>query len=311
MYVGIDIGGTNLKAGLVSESGALLRMHQEPLGAVSGPEALTQRLVQIVRDTAEEALEQVVSVGIGVPGAVRDGSVLYTCNIPMENFPLEQRSRRQLDLPVYLANDADCAAWGEYCCGAGRGCQSVVVITLGTGVGAGMVFHGKRYEGLGMAGEVGHMVVEPDGVPCPCGRRGCWEQYASASGLRRIASEAMEAHRESLLWKMTGGRREALKGSMPFEAARQGDPTAQTVCAVYIRYLAQGITNLVNLLHPEVIAIGGGISNEREESLLQPLREIVDRECYARHGGRKTKLVKAELGNRAGIIGAALIGTER
>lgn len=311
MYLGIDIGGTNLKAGLVDESGTLLRTRKEPLGRVLDPEELAARLAGMARAAAAEDLDQVQSVGMGVPGAVEGGTIVYTCNIPMKNIPMERMFRAHLDLPVHLGNDADCAALGEYHCGAGKGCRSLVAITLGTGIGGGMVFDGKIYEGLGMAGEVGHMVVEPGGVPCPCGRRGCWEQYASASGLRRMTWEAMEAHPESLLWTITGGKWERLNGGTAFKAARRGDEAARAVCGTYIRYLAQGITNLVNLLHPEVLAIGGGISNEREESLLRPVREIVDRECYASHGGRKTRVVKALLGNDAGVIGAAFLGRSR
>lgn len=311
MYIGIDIGGTNLKAGLVDEAGNLLDTCKEPLGRVENAEELAARLAGMAKTLCDKADGAVTSVGMGVPGAVDGGTVVYTCNIPMRDIPMETLFRRHLDLPVYLGNDADCAALGEYYGGAGKGCRSLVAITLGTGIGGGMVFDGKIHTGLGMAGEVGHMVVEPAGVLCPCGRRGCWEQYASATGLRRLAWEAASAHPESLLYAMCGGDAEKMSGAMPFEAARRGDSVARQVCDDFIRYLAQGITNLVNILHPEVLAIGGGVSNEREEDLMEPVRRIVDRECYASHGGKKTRVVKACLGNDAGIIGAALLGKGR
>ena len=246
-------------------------------------------------------------MGSGIPGAVAGGDILYTANIPMKNVPLEKLFRQHLDLPVLLGNDADCAAVGEWSCGVGRGTKHFIVITLGTGVGGGMILNGKLYSGCGAGVEVGHIVVQKDGVPCNCGRRGCWEAYASATGLIRETTEAMKAHPESLLHQVAA-QNGAVDGRTSFQAAEQGDETALAVCRSYAEYLASGLTDLVNILHPEAVALGGGVAAAPEYLLLDPVREIVARECYARHVGQVPHIVRAELGNDAGIIGAAMLG---
>lgn len=309
MYVGIDIGGTNLKAGLVDEEGHLLSVVREPQGKFESQEVFVRRLADLALSAIREGgadPSAVKGVGMGIPGAVEGGKILYVCNLPVGQMDLGKAFAQYLDVPVHLGNDADCAALGEYWQGVGRGCRSLVVITLGTGIGGGLVLDGRLYRGMGFAGEVGHMMLEKDGVPCGCGRRGCWEAYASATGLKRMTQEAMEKNPDSLMWSLAG-KKENVSGRTAFQAAQQGDKAAQEVCQTYIFYLAEGIVNLVNLLHPDMLAIGGGVSNERDEALLTPVREIVDRECYARHGGRLTKIVKAQLGNDAGIIGAAAL----
>lgn len=309
MYIGIDVGGTNLKAGLVDEAGHILVTEKTPLGTFPGAEGFAQKLAELAAAVMKKggaAREEVSYVGIGIPGAVADGVILYTANIPMEHVPIEALFRQHLDLPVLLGNDADCAAVGEWVCGAGRGTRDFLVLTLGTGIGGGLILGGRLYAGQGAGGEVGHMVVEKDGAPCNCGRRGCWEAYASATGLIRMTKEAMAVHPESALHALAaeGG----VEGRTAFQAAGDGDETALAVCRSYVSYLAEGVTNLVNILSPEVVAIGGGVAAAPEALLLHPLRETVARECYARHTGRQPRIVPAELGNDAGIIGAALLG---
>ena len=309
MYIGIDVGGTNLKAGLVDQSGTILAVERTPLD-FRGPESFADTLASLakaVMASGGAAAQDVEYVGIGIPGAVAGGDILYTANIPMKNVPLEKLFRQHLDLPVLLGNDADCAAVGEWSCGAGRGTKHFVVITLGTGVGGGMILNGKLYSGCGAGGEVGHIVVQKDGVPCNCGRRGCWEAYASATGLIRETTEAMKAHPESLLHQVAA-QNGAVDGRTSFQAAEQGDETALAVCRSYAEYLASGLTDLVNILHPEAVALGGGVAAAPEYLLLDPVREIVARECYARHVGQVPHIVRAELGNDAGIIGAAMLG---
>ena len=309
MFLGVDVGGTNLKAGLVDAEGRILAARKRPLGVFRGPEAFAAELADLAREAAEAggadpaALEY---VGIGIPGAVAGGQVLYTCNIPMKDVPLERYFRRRLDVPVLLGNDADCAAVGEYLCGAGRGTRNFAVVTLGTGVGGGFILNGKLYSGSGMAGEVGHMVICRDGAPCGCGRRGCWEAYSSATGLIRLTREAMAAHPDSLLHALAA-ENGGVEGRTAFQAAQAGDPAAVELCRTYVGYLAAGVTNLVNILQPEALALGGGVADAPPALLLDPLREIVERECYPRHAGRAPRVVKAELGNDAGIIGAALL----
>ncbi|KAF5070678.1 ROK family protein [Oscillibacter ruminantium] len=309
MYVGIDVGGTNLKAGLVDEAGRLLATRKIPLGPFQGKEYFVRRLAELTAQVSRDggvAPGDLEYVGMGIPGAVAEGNILYTCNIPLANVPIERLFSQYLDVPVLLENDANCAAVGEYFCGAGRGTKNFAVVTLGTGIGGGFILGGKLYAASGMSGEVGHMVVERNGAVCNCGRRGCWETYASATGLIRMTKEAMEGNRESLLWEESKGGT-AVSGRTAFAAALRGDVAAKALCETYVDYLAAGIVNLLNILQPEVLAIGGGVSEAEDELLLTPLREIVDRESYAAHCGGKATVVKAELGNDAGIIGAALL----
>ena len=307
-YIGIDVGGTNLKAGLVREDGQILAVERTPL-AFENPEQFARTLAQLGQSVLHQAgipASDVVSAGIGIPGAVAGGDILYTCNIPLRDVPLSRLVRQHLDVPVLLENDANCAAVGEWLCGAGRGTQQFIVVTLGTGVGGGLILNGKLYSGSGMVGEVGHMVIQHGGAPCNCGRRGCWEAYASATGLIRMTREAMEAHPESLLHTVAA-QSGCVEGRTAFDAAVQGDETALALCRDYVSYLAAGVTNLINILQPEAVAIGGGVAAAPDGLLLTPLREIVERECYPRHTGQSPRIVRAELGNDAGIIGAALL----
>ena len=307
-YIGIDVGGTNLKAGLVREDGQILAVERTPL-AFENPEQFARTLAQLGQSVLHQAgipASDVVSAGIGIPGAVAGGDILYTCNIPLRDVPLSRLFRQHLDVPVLLENDANCAAVGEWLCGAGRGTQQFIVVTLGTGVGGGLILNGKLYSGSGMVGEVGHMVIQHGGAPCNCGRRGCWEAYASATGLIRMTREAMEAHPESLLHTVAA-QSGCVEGRTAFDAAVQGEETALALCRDYVSYLAAGVTNLINILQPEAVAIGGGVAAAPDGLLLTPLREIVERECYPRHTGQIPRIVRAELGNDAGIIGAALL----
>lgn len=308
MYIGIDVGGTNLKAGLTDENGKILASARTPLD-FQGAESFAQTLADLAGDVMHQAgagVQDVEYVGMGIPGAVKDGEVLYTANIPMRNVPLEKLFRQHLDLPVLLGNDADCAAAGEFLCGAGSGSRDFIILTLGTGIGGGIILGGKLQSGMGCGGEVGHMVIVHNGAPCNCGRRGCWETYASATGLIRLTYEAMKNHPDSLLHQLAA-EQGCVEGRTAFQAAEQGDPTALALCQDYVSYLAAGVINLVNVLQPEIVAIGGGVAAAPEKLLLTPLQEIVQAECYGRHVGQFPKIVRATLGNDAGIIGAALL----
>ncbi|WP_300751460.1 ROK family protein [uncultured Oscillibacter sp.] len=301
MYIGIDVGGTNLKAGLVDEAGNIVKVERVPLD-FQGPERFAEILAELSKRVIQEKVRW---VGVGLPGAVDGGDVLFTTNIPMENVPLERLFRKHLDLPLLLGNDADCAAVGEFFGGAGKGTRDFAVVTLGTGVGAGIIVDGKLRGGLASS-EAGHMVIIQDGEPCNCGRRGCWERYASATGLIQQTKRAMEAHPESLLHEIAAEN--GVEGRTAFQAAEAGDETALEVCRNYVNYLAGGLTSLINILRPEAVAIGGGVAAAPERLLLEPLREAVAKESFSRHGGRITKVLRAERGNDAGIIGAAMLG---
>lgn len=313
-YIGIDVGGTNLKAGLVDETGALCATAKTPL-SWSCAEDFVKALAELCISAAEKAKigkEEICAVGMGVPGEVdrEQGKILYTCNIPLRNVPIAALFHNYLDAPIYLDNDANCAALGEYYAGAGRGCKNLIVVTLGTGVGAGILLGGKLLRGVnGDAGEVGHTVIVPDGHPCPCGRKGCWEQYSSAPALKRLTVEAMEKHPESALWAHCQGDTGKIGGRSAFQVAREcGDAAAVSVCEQYVSYLALGITNLVNIFQPEMVCIGGGVSNEEDSALLFPLQRLVEQERYGRDRRPAPRIVKAQLGNDAGIVGAALLG---
>lgn len=309
MYIGIDVGGTNLKAGLVDETGAITAVERCPLN-FQGPEQFTETLASLAVSVSRKggvSPESPAYVGIGLPGAVSGGDVLFTTNIPMKNVPLERLFRRRLDMPVFLGNDADCAAVGEYFCGAGRGTRDFAVVTLGTGIGCGLLLGGKLHGGQSSS-EAGHLVICHGGEPCNCGRRGCWERYASATALIQQAQAAMQSHPESLLHDYAAENGGTVEGRTVFSAAQARDETALAVCRKYVEYLADGTVSLINILRPEVIAIGGGVAAAPEQLLLEPLREIVARESFARHGGMTTRILRAELGNDAGMIGAALLG---
>lgn len=316
-YVGVDIGGTNLKAGLVDESGELLATQKMKVASIADDEGLAWTVASLVQElacTVNIPVSDVASVGVGVPGTVeiRSGSINYTCNLPLRNVPLRKLFHRYLSIPLYIENDANCAALAEYLVGAGRDSKRFVTVTLGTGVGAGIVHNGKIYHGAnGMAGEVGHMVIQRDGLPCPCGRRGCWEQYASATALKRFTAEALAAHPDSILAQVVAENEGRVSGQSAFIAARRGDPVGQQVCDEYVDYLACGVVNVVNIFQPDTLAIGGGVSNEADEQLLLPVRQRVARESIPCGRDRRTRIVKAELGNRAGLIGAALLGKNK
>ena len=212
---------------------------------------------------------------------------------------------------VKITNDANAAALGEYHFGAGKKYKSLVMLTLGTGVGSGIVFNGKLFEGnLGAGVELGHEVIKIGGEKCTCGRKGCLEAYASATALIRQAQRAMDGDKESLLWKLTDGNKENVNGKIVFDALREGDKTAEKVVKKYTEYLAAGVTNVINAFHPQAIVLGGGIC-AAGDVFLTPLKRKVSRQIY---GGTKfapVEIVVASLGNDAGIYGAAALSVNR
>ena len=309
LYIGIDVGGTNLKAGLVDETGKILAVERCPLN-FQGPEQFAEDVARLAASAARKggvAPESLAYVGMGLPGAVSGGDILFTTNIPMKDVPIERLFRRHLDLPLLLGNDADCAAVGEFFCGAGRGTRDFAVVTLGTGIGCGLLLGGKLHGGPASS-EAGHLVICHGGELCNCGRRGCWERYASATALIQQTKAAMAAHPESLLHAIAAENGGVVEGRTAFQAAQAGDETALAVCRQYVEYLADGTISLINILRPEAVAIGGGVAAAPEHLLLEPLREIVARESFSSHGGITTRVLRAELGNDAGIIGAAMLG---
>lgn len=307
-YIGIDVGGTNLKAGLVNEEGRIVEVERIPLD-YKDPEQFANVVADLAWAVSKKggaALEDVAWVGMGMPGSVDGGFVRYLTNIPMENVPLEDLFRKHFDRPLYLGNDADCAAVGEYFSGAGKGTRDFAVVTLGTGVGCGLIL-GGHLQGGAASSEAGHLVIVHGGEQCNCGRKGCWERYASATALISFTKKAMDAHPESALHAVAA-KNGAVDGRTSFEAAQMGDAAAIEVCSTYVDYLSCGLNSLINILRPEMVALGGGVAAAPEELLLKPVQKKVETESFSSHGGRVTKVVRAELGNDAGIIGAALLG---
>ena len=309
-YLGIDLGGTNVAAAVVDKDGSILGKASLPTPR-TGAEAVADQMAAAAAAAVEKAgisMEQVESVGIGSPGTIepQHGLIKFWSNLDFEDVPLVALMEERLSKPIYLENDANAAALGEYAAGAGKGSQSMVAITLGTGVGGGAILNGKLYTGFNYAGmEVGHFVIEHGGRLCTCGRRGCFEAYCSATALIKRTREVMEEDPNSLLWKLAGSPEE-VNGRTPFDAAAQGDAAAGRVIDEYVDYLGCGIASLVNLFQPEVVCIGGGPSAQGE-TLMAPVRYILNREDYARNNLHRTRLVRASLGNDAGIIGAALL----
>ena len=307
MYVGVDVGGTNLAAGLVDEQ---CRIVARAAGKTPKDGSLDDAILALARKAVHAGgarPEEIVRLGIGIPGAVdrTHGVVLHTPNIRMENTPLARQIQEKWQVPVVLENDAGCAAAGEYLAGAARGARSAMVVTLGTGVGAGLVVDGALFLGCGGIGpEAGHMVIHPGGRPCNCGRKGCWERYASATGLKQTTREVMLRRKDSLMWQLAQSL-EAVSGKTAFQAARMGDEGGREVVEDYLFHLGLGLVNLVNCFHPEILCLGGGVSNEGDDLFLTPLRRMVEEESFNPTENR-TRLVKAQLGNDAGIIGAAV-----
>ncbi len=315
MYkLGIDLGGTNIVAGVVDKKYKIVAKASCKT-AVPRPESeICDSMAEVAKKAVEKAkltMDDIESVGIGVPGAVnpKTGVIEYSANLFFHNWEVVEMMEERLGKKVHIENDANAAALGEYLAGSAKGARNAVAITLGTGVGGGIIIDGKIYSGSNFAGaELGHMVIVKDGKECACGRRGCWETYASATGLinltkQKILSEKLEF---SYMLKLCDGDINKVNGRTAFDAMRDGDPTAKSVVEEYISYLSCGLVNIINIFQPDVLCIGGGISNEGE-NLLAPVRSYVERERYTKHNDKQTVICKCTLGNDAGIIGAAYL----
>lgn len=308
MYIGIDLGGTNIAVGLVNEEGKILAQDSTPTLNQRPYTEIVADMARLAKKVTEEAgytTDDIRAIGIGSPGTVDNdnGVVVYANNIALDHARVAEEFRKYIDKPVNLENDANAAAYGEYIA-TGNGAKSFVFITLGTGVGGGVVLDGKIYRGFNSAGgELGHITLVHDGEPCTCGRKGCWESYASVTALIRQTKKAMEEHPESLMHKIAE-ENQKINGRTAFEAAKQGDPAGEAVVKQYIRYVADGISGIVNIFQPEKLVIGGGISKEGDY-LLKPLEEFVKENDYNKHMPR-TKIEIATLYNDAGIVGAAM-----
>lgn len=310
MYrVGIDLGGTNIVAGVVNDRHEIVAFAKCKTACPRPSEEIVADMARMTREAVKKAditMDEVKGVGVGSPGVCNKdtGVVERAANLGFENLPICAMLSEMLGKKVYIENDANAAALGEFIAGAAKDVDSCVCITLGTGVGGGVIIDGKVFSGSNFAGtELGHTVIEVDGEPCSCGRHGCWEAYASATGLIRQTRRAMEEHRDSKMWDIAGSL-DRVDGRTPFEAMRAGDAAGKAVVDRYIYYIAVGLINMINIFQPEILCVGGGICKEGE-TLLAPLRRYIDAEQFSKYSEKKTKLCVAALGNDAGIIGAA------
>ncbi|MBR4013252.1 MAG: ROK family protein [Clostridia bacterium] len=314
MYrIGVDLGGTNIAVGVVNENLELVKKLSVPTGATRPGEEIVADIAKLCVDVCKEVgceLEDIVSIGIATPGIANHdtGVVEYANNLPFSQFHIADLLKAQLGgkVNVKIENDANAAAWGEACAGAAKGTTNSVMITLGTGVGGGIIIDNKVYSGFNYAGgELGHIVISVDGAQCSCGRKGCWEAYSSATALIRMTKEKIEECRAT-------GRKTVMldapkiSGRTACDAMRAGDEAAKEVYDEYIKYLASGIATIINIFQPEVISLGGGISGEGQ-SLIDSLLPIIRKEEYGGGVVKMTDIRIAKLGNDAGIIGAAML----
>jgi glucokinase len=314
-YLGIDLGGTNIKVGVVDENNRIVATAKRKTRVPCPPEEMCEQLAGTAYEALENAgisIDDVPWVGIGTPGTInRDtGVVEFSNNLHFKHFELKKLLEARMNKRVIVENDANAAAYGEYQAGALKGTKNALAITLGTGIGSGIIIDGKIYAGSNFgAGEMGHTVIAYKGRHCTCGRDGCWETYASATGLIRSTKEAMEKANDhnAPIWKLVNNDLNNVDGRTAFDAMRAGDPIGKAVVDEYIAYLGCGLVNCINIFQPDILCIGGGICNEGE-TLLKPLREYVASQAYTISEDKRTKLCKAMLGNDAGIIGAALLG---
>lgn len=316
MYnIGIDLGGTNIAIGIVDENYNIILKDKVPTGKERPTGEIIDDMANLCKSLVERlniTFEDIGYAGIATPGSVdpKNGIVRYANNINMVNCPISEELKKRIPVKkVFVENDANAAALAEAKAGAGKGLDDVIMITLGTGVGGGVVIGGKLYSGFNYAGaELGHTVIEVDGRECTCGRKGCFEAYSSATGLINMTKEKLRDTKDSVMWEMIDGNIDKVDGRTAFDASRKGDKAGQEVVDMYIKYLACGLSNMINIFQPEVLCIGGGICGEGDY-LLNPLKELIKKNTYGYETQEKNTTLKiAELGNDAGIIGAASLG---
>lgn len=314
LYIGIDVGGTSMKAGIVDEGGRILCKAACPSGIERGHEAMIHDMASLCRQVAQEAgvsMEDIASIGIGIPGMQdpRTGRVPFCTNLKWHDVPLVELMQREIDKPVYINNDATVAGLAESVAGVSATVKNSCFVTLGTGVGGGVVLDGKVFMGPhGIATEVGHMITVAGGELCTCGNRGCWERYASATAIIREGRRFAEAHPESALAKRVDGCLDRIEARTIIDLAKEGDPDCTAIFDNYVYHLTVGLVNLINLYDPEVIALGGGVSHAGD-FLLDKVRALLPEMIFFKSMPH-ARIELARLGNDAGIIGAAMLGRQ-
>ncbi|MBO5222866.1 MAG: ROK family protein [Clostridia bacterium] len=311
MYnIGIDLGGTNIAVGIVTKEGKVLKKTSVPARAERPFDQIFADMASCIRQLfAETGIKEseIESIGIGTPGCIdtEKGILIFAGNFKYgKNIDYRAEMAKHFDIPVYIGNDANVAALAEVRAGAAKGVKNAIMITLGTGVGGGIIIDGKIFEGAySAAGELGHIVLISNGEQCSCGRKGCWEAYASVTALVRQTKAAMLANPDSIMNKTP---LEQVSGRTAFDAAKKGDKAALAVVDQYQEYITEGLADMINIFSPEVIVVGGGISKEGDY-LLNPVREKIKSRVFGIGLLPDRKILPAELGNDAGIIGAAML----
>ena len=308
--IGVDIGGMSIKFGLVDDENHILAKKVIKTRLDVEPEEVIKEMGETAISLLQEnkyTVEQCRGLGMGSPGTIDDkaGVILYSNNFNWEDVAIIPELKKYLDVPMGIANDADAAALGEVVAGAGKGSKNAILITLGTGVGGGVILNGEIFHGPLSGGcELGHTVIEADGVQCTCGRKGCLESYASATALMRMARDAVKKYPDSMLAELCETDPEKINGKMPFDAQKAGDQAGCEVVDTYENYLSIGIANFINIFRPETIILGGGVAAQKEY-LTDELQRRVNTMCFGGEHGQIAKITTSELGNDAGIIGAA------
>jgi glucokinase len=311
IVIGVDLGGSKILSAVIDSRGKILASDYRLTHADKGVHTVINNILKSARSSAEKAqipFIQIAAIGLGAPGISNPeaGIVYRSPNLPdWHNVQLKDIVADGLKKKVFLINDANAAALGEMEYGAAKGCRNFIYITISTGIGGGIVINGELYIGAnGMAGEVGHIVVEPDGLPCNCGGSGCWELYASGSAITRRAREKIQQGRKTLLTKLAGGDLNKIDAPLIKKAAKQGDALAESLISETARYIGIGLGSLINVFNPELIVIGGGLV-KMGDSLLKPAIQETGRRSY-RDIFKTVRFVKPDLGDNSGILGAAV-----
>lgn len=313
MYkIGIDLGGTNIATAVVNDEYKIIGRGTLPTNTPRDAFEIAKDMAKTVDMACEDARvdkSKIDWIGIGSPGCVNSesGIIEYANNLGFNNVPMIKYIEELTGIKTYMENDANAAAYGEFLAGAGKDVSDFITITLGTGVGAGIIINDRIFSGANFFGaELGHTVIAMDGASCSCGRNGCWEAYASATALINQTIAAMQRDKASKMWEIAPTL-DDVNGKTAFDGWRMGDKTATSVVEKYIEYVACGIVNVINTFQPDLICIGGGISKEKD-NIITPIRAYVEKYRYTKYAKKQTQIMVAQLGNDAGIIGAAMIG---
>jgi glucokinase len=316
IVIGIDLGGTKISTALTNSAGSIIAHDYQETGAAEGQDAVVGRMLDGARKVMAEAQvtpSQVAAVGIGAPGPldIEMGVLVAPPNLPgWDHVPLKRLIEKELGIPIFLENDANAAALGEHRFGAGQGVEHMIYVTVSTGIGGGLILDGELYHGdSGMAGEIGHTTIMPFGPLCNCGNQGCLEALSSGTAIARQARERVARGVPTRIAELAGSDLERITAKLVAEAAAQGDLEAEGILAEAMNYLGIGMANLVNLFNPQLIVIGGGLTNIGEP-LFEAVRRVIDRRAF-RDQAQAVRIVQAALGDNAGVLGAAAVALAR